>query len=74
MTWWGYILMGIVWIAVVGATLVLSLDAAKNAVDAELASDFGGLHIGTAAVSAVIFGGPGFFFVLMGIKKKRGMS
>ena len=65
--------MGVVWVAVVGATLVLSLDAANNAVDADLASDFGGLHIGTAAVSALIFGGPGFFFILMGIKKKRSM-
>lgn len=74
MTWWGYILLGVVWIAAVGATLVISLDAATNAVDAELASDFGGLQVATAVVSAFIFAGPGFLFILNGIRQKRRLS
>jgi hypothetical protein len=72
MTWWGYILMGVVWVAAVVGMLVISLDAAGNAVDAELASDFGGAQIGTAVVSAFIFGGPGLYFIMIGIRKMRG--
>ncbi len=74
MTWWGYILMGVAWVAAVGATLVISLNAAGNAVDAQLASDFGGPQIATAVVSAFIFGGPGLYFILIGIRKMRGTS
>jgi hypothetical protein len=74
MTWWGYILLGVGWIATVTVTLVMSLDAATNAVSADLAADPNGLQIGTAVVSAVVFAGPGLFFILKGIRQGRRRS
>ena len=57
MTWWGYILAGLVWVAAVVAMFVVSMNAATNAVAADLASDFSATQVATAAVSAVIFAG-----------------
>ena len=74
MTWWGYILLGAGWVATVTVTLVMSLDAATNAVSADLAVDPNGLQIGTAVVSAVVFAGPGLFFILYGIRQRRRSS
>ena len=74
MTWWGYLLLGVAWIAAVTVTLVMSLDAATNAVSANLAADPNGLQIGTAVVSAILFAGPGIFFILIGLRQKRRRS
>jgi succinate dehydrogenase hydrophobic anchor subunit len=74
MTWWGYILTGFVWVAVVVVMFVASMDAAKNAVAAELVSDFNKTATATAVVSAVIFAGPGLYFILSGVRKKRAHS
>jgi hypothetical protein len=71
MKWWTYILLGIVWVGAVGVVLVVSLEGAKNVVAADLAADPNGLQVATAAVSSLVFGGPGFFFILMGIRMKR---
>jgi threonine/homoserine/homoserine lactone efflux protein len=73
MTWWGYILAGLVWVAAVVAMFVVSMNAATNAVAADLASDFSATQVATAAVSAVIFAGPGLYLILSGVRKKRAL-
>lgn len=74
MTWWGYILLGIGWIAVVTVTLVISLDAAANAVSASLAANPNELQIGTAVISTIIFAGPGVFLIMIGLRQQRRRS
>lgn len=74
MTWWGYILLGIAWIAVVIVTLVISLDAAANAVSASLATDPNELQIGTAVISTIVFTGPGVLLIVIGLRQQRRRS
>jgi hypothetical protein len=47
------------------------MNAATNAVAADLAIEFSGGQVATAAVSAVIFAGPGLYLILSGVRKKR---
>jgi hypothetical protein len=74
MTWWGYILLGVAWIAVVIVTLVISLDAAANAVSASLATDPNELQIGTAVISTIVFAGPGVLLIMIGLRQQRRRS
>lgn len=74
MTWWGYILLGVAWIAAVIVTLVISLDAAANAVSASLATDPNELQIGTAVISTIVFAGPGVFLIMIGLRQHRRRS
>lgn len=74
MRWWTYILLGMVWIAVVGAVLMISLEGAKNVVAADLAADPNKIQFVTAVVSALMFAGPGLFFILAGVRQVRRRS
>jgi hypothetical protein len=74
MTWWGLITVGLVWVATVVGTVVVSLQGAQNVVAADLAGDPNGLQYGTAIVSALIFAGPGLFFITLGVKQRMRRS
>jgi hypothetical protein len=71
MKWWGFIALGTVWIAVVVGTLIVSLVSAEQAGASGAAEDPSFTRGLIAALSGAIFGLPGVFMIIAGLRRRR---
>lgn len=73
MKWWGYIALGTVWIVVVVGTLIVSLISAEQAGSTGAAEDPSFARGIIAALSGAIFGLPGVFMIVAGLRRRRAL-
>ncbi len=71
MKWWILILVGLAWIVVVVCTLFVSLVSADEAAANNLAADPGSARVIVAALSGAIFGLPGVFMIVAGLRRRH---
>ena len=71
MSWWGLLLVGFVWIVVVVGTLIVSLVSAEQAGATSVAEDPSFTRGVIAALSGAIFGLPGVFMIIAGLRRRR---
>ena len=69
--WWGYVALGLVWLAIVVFMAILSMQGAYQAVAAGDATAFGTQGVIAAVLSTTIFSLPGFIFLIIGVRKQR---
>ena len=71
MKWWSLIALGTGWIAVVVGTLTVSLISAEQAGASGAAEDPSFTRGAIAALSSAIFGLPGVFMMIAGLRRRR---
>jgi fumarate reductase subunit D len=72
MTWWMWIGAGVGWVAFVGMMIVLSLAGIDETVEAGLAENPNDARVVIAVASSLIFAIPGFAFIVVGLKRRKG--
>lgn len=71
MSWWSLIAVGVAWLVVVVGTLVVSLASAELLGATDVADDPGPARVMVAAASGAIFGLPGVFMILAGLRRRK---
>ena len=71
MSWWALIAVGFAWIVVVVGTLIVSLVSAESAATTGVANDPGSARVVIAGLSGAIFGLPGVFMIVAGLRRRR---
>jgi hypothetical protein len=73
MKWYLWIASGVTWVAFVVMMIVLSLSGVPDAVDAGLAEDPNDARVVIAVASSVVFAIPGFVFIVVGFRRRKGV-